>query len=44
MYYSQTDAECSSVSVTPYYRCISCPLGFELSSNRTFCEDIDEVT
>lgn len=38
-----SDAECSSILVAPYYRCASCPLGFKMSSNRTFCEDIDEV-
>lgn len=43
IYSIQTDAECSPISVSPYYRCASCPLGFKMNSNRTFCEDIDEV-
>lgn len=38
-----TDAECSSISETPFYRCASCPLGFKMNMNGTYCEDIDEV-
>lgn len=30
------------MSAPPYYRCASCPLGFKMNGNRTFCEDIDE--
>lgn len=26
----------------PYYRCASCPPGFKMNHNATFCEDIDE--
>lgn len=40
---NELDAECNSIAVRPFYRCATCPLGFKMSYNRTFCEDINEV-